>query len=407
MVDVTLERVSKRYWIKYRRARARRFSLLERRQELWAVKDLSFQVARGECLGIVGHNGAGKSTILKLLSGITAPTSGQITIRGRLSAMVELSAGFQADLTGRENIFLSGSILGMTRREIASRVERIVEFSGISDFIDSPLKRYSSGMSVRLGFSIAAHVQPHILILDEVLAVGDAAFQARCLDRIEELQNEGTTIVFASHDLAALERLSDRALLLEHGKLMMSDTPKKVIEEYLSKTFSTGVSTVRGKADMLSAVQCVSLEFLNPEGDCIRTGAPLIARVMFTAAAEIRQVTITLSLYWPSGYLCCELTSSGRIENMALHAGTGTLEFFCPQLVMQRGLYTADITIEREGDVIAHYPRCSQLRVDPGIPLLGDFYQDHRVELVPSVRANERAGAGGATTSNCPARGSD
>ena len=223
MFDIVVDEVSKRYWIRSGASEAlksdrRSIGLFSPREAIWALKQVSFRVERGEAVGIVGHNGAGKSTILKLLSGITAPTEGEITIRGRLSALVEISSGFHPELSGLENIFVSGSILGMSRSEIARKVDNIIEFSGVRRYIDVPVKRYSSGMSVRLGFSIAAHLEPQILILDEVLAVGDAAFQARCLDRIAELRNRGTTILFTSHDLAALERLCDRALLLKRAR---------------------------------------------------------------------------------------------------------------------------------------------------------------------------------------------
>ncbi|MEP6779558.1 MAG: ABC transporter ATP-binding protein, partial [Gemmatimonadaceae bacterium] len=215
-VDIEFNDVSKRYLIDSNRSTlpssgntlARGIDRLRSKTEaFWAVRNVSFDVRRGEALGIIGHNGAGKSTILKLLSNITAPTSGSITIRGRLSALIEVGSGFHPELSGRENIFLSGSILGMRRREIATKLDSIVEFAGIRQFVDTPVKRYSSGMYVRLGFAIAAHLEPDILLLDEVLAVGDSAFQAKCLLRIKDLEAAGTTIVFISHDLLAVERV--------------------------------------------------------------------------------------------------------------------------------------------------------------------------------------------------------
>src|SRR6266478_9990137 len=192
--------------------------------EIWALRDVSFEVERGEALGIIGHNGAGKSTLLKLLSSITAPTRGEIAICGRLSALVEVGSAFHPEITGRENTYLSGSILGMTRSEIAAKVDSIIEFAGVGDHIDMAMKKYSSGMYVRLGFSIAAHLDPDILLLDEVLAVGDAAFQSKCLECIAELRRTGRTIVFISHDLAAVYRLCSRALLFDHG-CVVADGP--------------------------------------------------------------------------------------------------------------------------------------------------------------------------------------
>nr|MBA2647447.1 ABC transporter ATP-binding protein [Pyrinomonadaceae bacterium] len=197
MIDLEFNHVSKQYLVRsdnYGGGGAvnpfvRQWRRLRPRSEaFWAVRDVNFQVMRGEALGIIGHNGAGKSTILKLLSSITAPTSGEIKINGRLSALIEVGSGFHPELSGRENVFLSGSILGMQRREIAAKLDSIVEFAGVRQFIDTPVKRYSSGMYVRLGFAIAAHLDPDILLLDEVLAVGDAAFQAKCIQRIKELE---------------------------------------------------------------------------------------------------------------------------------------------------------------------------------------------------------------------------
>ena len=204
---------------------------------MWALRDVSFQVRQGEALGIVGHNGAGKTTILKILSSITTPTAGEITVRGRMAALVEVGSGFHPELTGRENIHLHGAMLGMRRSEIRQKLDSIIEFSGVGQYIDVPVKRYSSGMYVRLGFSIAAHLNPDILLLDEVLAVGDAAFQAKCLDRLSELRRTGRTVVFISHDLAAVYRLCDRAILMSHGRVVAEGPPRQVIDEYQQMTF--------------------------------------------------------------------------------------------------------------------------------------------------------------------------
>src|ERR1700756_2468617 len=212
MFDIRLDHVSKRYIIRNGSRRPHspgwpQFAFpRNKRTETWALRNVSFEVAEGESLGIIGNNGAGKSTLLKLLAKITTPTLGEIRIRGRLSALIEVGSGFHPELTGRENIFLNGSMLGMTRSEIARKVESIVEFAAVQEFIDVPVKRYSSGMYVRLGFSIAAHLDPDIVLLDEVLAVGDVAFQAKCLDRISTLRKSGRTIVFVSHDLASVSR---------------------------------------------------------------------------------------------------------------------------------------------------------------------------------------------------------
>ncbi|MGA2404267.1 MAG: ABC transporter ATP-binding protein, partial [Syntrophobacteraceae bacterium] len=203
------------------------------KREFWALQDISFEVKHGEALGIIGRNGAGKSTALKILSRVMMPTKGRMIVNGRLSALIEVTAGFHPDLTGRENIFLHGTILGMTKREIQSKLDQIIAFSGIEEFIDTPVKRYSSGMYARLGFSVAAHVDPEVLIVDEVLSVGDFVFQQRCMDRIRSIIEGGTTVLFVSHNLKAVTEICQRAMLLEHGKVLAIDETDAVARQYL------------------------------------------------------------------------------------------------------------------------------------------------------------------------------
>src|SRR5579863_3397393 len=203
-------------------------------REFWALQDISFEVKHGEALGIIGRNGAGKSTALKILSRIMRPTKGRMIVNGRLSALIEVTAGFHPDLTGMENIFLHGTILGMNKREIQSKLDQIIAFSGIEEFIDTPVKRYSSGMYARLGFSVAAHVDPEVLVVDEVLSVGDFVFQQRCMDRIRSVLSAGTTVLFVSHNLKAVTEICDRAMLLERGKVLMIDRTDIVARKYLS-----------------------------------------------------------------------------------------------------------------------------------------------------------------------------
>ena len=226
MSSLTLDHVSKRYLIRQAHVGAAPSGLVARLRHrfasphvFWALRDVSFEVAPGEALGIIGPNGAGKSTLLKLLAGITAPTSGEISISGKLSALLEVGSGFHPELTGIENIYLSGTILGMQRKEITEKLDAIIDFAGIRPFIDVPVKRYSSGMIVRLGFSVAAHLDPDILLLDEVLAVGDAAFQKKCIDRVLELKRR-STVVFISHDLAAVQQLCDRVIVMNQGEII-------------------------------------------------------------------------------------------------------------------------------------------------------------------------------------------
>jgi lipopolysaccharide transport system ATP-binding protein len=209
-------------------------------EEIWALKDVSFEVEEGEVLGVIGRNGAGKSTLLKILTRITTPTEGRAEIRGRVGSLLEVGTGFHAELTGRENIFLNGSVLGMKRREIARKLPDIVEFSGVEKFIDTPVKRYSSGMYVRLAFSVAAHLEPEILLVDEVLAVGDAEFQRRCLGRMEDFSESGRTVLFVSHNMQVIAQLCDRVILLDEGQVVRDGPGGDVVAEYLQSEAGTG-----------------------------------------------------------------------------------------------------------------------------------------------------------------------
>ena len=212
---------------------------------------MSFEVPEGQVLGIVGRNGAGKSTLLKILTRITTPTSGRVELRGRVGSLLEVGTGFHPELTGRENVFLNGSVLGMKRQEIQKKFSEIVEFSGVEQFIDTPVKRYSSGMSVRLAFAVAAHLEPEILLIDEVLAVGDAEFQQRCLGRMEDMSNSGRTIVFVSHQMQAVAQLCDRAILLEKGGVVLDGPSGDVVAQYLQSI--GGSSSTRFWPDLDSA----------------------------------------------------------------------------------------------------------------------------------------------------------
>jgi lipopolysaccharide transport system ATP-binding protein len=210
---------------------------------IWALKDLSLKIKKGEVVGIIGRNGAGKSTLLKILSKITDPTRGRVEIRGRISSLLEVGTGFHPELTGRENVYLNGTILGMRKREIDLKFDEIVEFSGIEKFIDTPVKRYSSGMKVRLAFSVAAHLEPEILFIDEVLAVGDAEFQKKCLNKMESVGQQGRTVLFVSHNMSAIARLCERTILLENGKIVSDGPSDKIVHYYLKS--GTGTMAVR------------------------------------------------------------------------------------------------------------------------------------------------------------------
>ena len=225
-----------------------------KQNEFWAVRDISFQVNRGEAFGIIGHNGAGKSTLLKLLSRVMHPTMGEITVNGTLSALIEVSAGFHPDLTGRENIYLKGTILGMRRSEIKRKFDEIVEFSGMAEFIDTPVKRYSSGMFARLGFAVAAHVEPDILIVDEVLSVGDVLFQKKCLEKMRSIRQLGATVIFVSHNLKAVSELCGRALLLDRGSGIAIGPAADIIKSYLDRALTGQHQNPEGEACISSVL---------------------------------------------------------------------------------------------------------------------------------------------------------
>ena len=211
-------------------------------KELWALDDVSFEVEEGEVLGVIGRNGAGKSTLLRVLTRITTPTRGRVEIRGRVGSLLEVGTGFHPELTGRENIYLNGAILGMKRREIQQKLPDMVEFSGVEAFLDTPVKRYSSGMYVRLAFSVAAHLEPEILLVDEVLAVGDAEFQRRCLGRMEDFGANGRTVLFVSHNMQAVAQLCDRVILMENGRLTLDGPSGDVVAHYLQTSAGAGSS---------------------------------------------------------------------------------------------------------------------------------------------------------------------
>src|ERR671937_760113 len=227
--------------------RVRSLGRREARPEFWALRDIGFEVPAGETFGIIGHNGAGKSTLLKILSRVTPPTTGVVRLQGRVGALLEVGSGFHQELTGRENVYLNGAILGMRRKEIASKFDEIVEFAEVQQFIDTPVKRYSSGMYLRLAFAVAAHLEPEVLIVDEVLSVGDLAFQEKCLGRMETVAGEGRTVLFVSHNLAAVQRLCPRSMLLQRGRKVLEGPTGDVIAEYVSSVRTEASTSLAGR----------------------------------------------------------------------------------------------------------------------------------------------------------------
>jgi lipopolysaccharide transport system ATP-binding protein len=255
---IKVENISKLYYLGDRRANSLRDAIVNfikkpalgnRQNELWALRDISFELAEGETLGIIGHNGAGKSTLLKILSRITRPTLGSAEIRGRIGSLLEVGTGFHNELSGRENIYLNGAILGMKRVEIDRKFDEIVAFSELEKFLDTPVKHYSSGMYMRLAFSVAAHLDPEVLVVDEVLAVGDISFQKKCLGKMRDIGESGRTVIFVSHDMQSVTRLCSRAVWLKNGELKRDGEAKQIVGEYLHEQSQTGSERVWTEAE--------------------------------------------------------------------------------------------------------------------------------------------------------------
>ncbi|HEY2962916.1 MAG TPA: ATP-binding cassette domain-containing protein [Pyrinomonadaceae bacterium] len=409
MIDLRLKEVSKRYRIR-RESEAtgaswfQKLASLTRKEDFWALKDVSFEVERGEALGIIGHNGAGKSTILKLLSRITVPSAGEIMINGRLSALIEVGSGFHPELTGRENIYLNGSILGMLRREITEKLDSIVEFAELRQFIDTPVKRYSSGMYVRLGFSIAAHLNPDILLLDEVLAVGDAAFQRKCIERITELKQNGKTIVFISHDLRAVQTLCDRVILLKKGQIEANGDPAETIELYQSSSQQMSAPAAGGKGQAPTGEAVVtSLTFYDEDGnECLsfETGKPMKAVLNYRVYEPLRDVIFEVQFYSQEGRLCSFFSSETIGERIDLEPGEGSMVFDCSAVGLGPGMYFIDTGIRNRlapyGIDIDWRRRCVAVRIDYDRHLRDTFYMPYVCRHTPPL-SSELSSVGSST----------
>jgi lipopolysaccharide transport system ATP-binding protein len=315
-----------------------------RRQEFWALQDVCFEVARGEAFGIIGANGAGKSTLLKLLCGILKPTAGDLTIHGRMSALIEVSAGFHPDLTGRENVFLNGTILGLTRADIRRRFDEIVAFSGLEEFIDTPVKRYSSGMYARLGFSVAAHVDPDILVVDEVLSVGDFTFQRKCMQRMNAILTGGATVVFVSHNLEAVSGLCLRAMLLERGRVVNIGASKDVVAEYLSS------GTARGTADAgkEAFIKDITVRGAGGVQTYFHAGERCQIEVTVGGRAVCERLAVVISLRTRDGTLVFD-TSTVRLgaEGFSLRDGQTLVCSFTLDLHLAAGTFALSAALRR------------------------------------------------------------
>jgi lipopolysaccharide transport system ATP-binding protein len=336
------------------------------RPTLWALKDVSFSVSPGEVVGIIGRNGAGKSTLLKVLSRITYPTKGRVTVNGRVASLLEVGTGFHDDLTGRENIYLNGSILGMRRKEIDAKLDAIVEFSGVEKFLDTPIKRYSSGMRLRLGFAVAAHLDPDLLIVDEVLAVGDAEFQKKCLNKMEDLRGGGRTVLFVSHNLSAVENLCSRSIWVDHGQIRMdADTPS-VIKSYLSSSVST---TASGAMDLTNIptrtgnglARFTAVEFLDKNRQPLNylySGCEVVIRTHFDVYERVQDLMVGIEINSDMGLRVA--ASNSWVTDLSIpnaYPGKGYLDWEIDFLNLQPGRYNLSLWLGPWGnqhDILQH-----------------------------------------------------
>jgi len=390
----------------------------------WALRDVNFGVYAGEAVGIIGENGSGKSTTLKLISRILEPSSGSVSVKGKVSALLELGSGFHPELTGRENIFLNGSLLGISQKEMGARYQQIVEFAELEEFIDTPIKHYSSGMTMRLGFAVAINVDPDILLTDEVLAVGDEAFQRKCLEYISDLRRRGVTIIFVSHALDAVRTLCKRAIWLDHGQVMADGPAGEVIDKYLiyenerhagrlraqhearvaaiqaaeeaastsatpgeqaapgeattqvEETYrSNGISDVPGSRWITGDVQITGVTFLDKDGEettLFHTGQPLVVRIAYSARKSLERPVFGLAMYTENGtHLNGPNTRFSDLEIPSIE-GTGHVDYRIDELPLLAGRY--DVTVAVTGaemtDIYDHHHRAYSFTVQPtpGLP---------------------------------------
>ena len=338
------------------------------RRELWSLRDVSFTVAEGEALGIIGRNGAGKSTILKILANITSPTEGTSRTRGRVAALLEVGTGFHPELSGRENVYLNGAILGMSRRDIARRFDQIVDFSGVERFLDTPVKRFSSGMYLRLAFAVAAHLEPDVLVVDEILAVGDAEFQRKCLGRMQEAEQEGRTLIFVSHDLGALSRLCPRSLWLEGGRVRGSGATPTLVRDYLASGLPNAPTQSIEPAPAPVTVRAVRVVADGvDDAPALMRGDRLRVEVDFDVVEDFPGLDLSIFVTAArSGVLLFEEFWRGHSEQR-LRAGTYRAELAVPPLLNVAD-YTVGVWIGTQHEDLVHLPVAAQFTVHGSDP---------------------------------------
>ena len=347
-------------------------------EEFWALRNISFEVHEGEVLGIIGRNGAGKSTLLKILSRITEPTSGRVTLHGRVASLLEVGTGFHPELTGRENVYLNGAILGMSRADIRKRFDEIVAFSEVERFLDTPVKRYSSGMYVRLAFAVAAHMEPEILIVDEVLAVGDAAFQSKCMGKMSSVASENRTVLFVSHNMGAIKTLTSRSILLEQGSMAAEGASESVISTYLMKTLAVKAQSLKTKDlepfrrgrdydDPPANIAEINIADHGEDSDImpqIELGADFAIEVCLDVLRPMSNADLCIVLLNSEGERVTSLVASDKVLGLSLQPGEKVVRLDVSGLYLAPGNYFAEVYLDpmidgASCDAIYDYPLLS------------------------------------------------
>jgi ABC-type polysaccharide/polyol phosphate transport system ATPase subunit len=369
--------VSKRFRLYHQRNQSIKAAVMRggraKYEEFWALRDVSFEVPRGSTFGIMGVNGSGKSTLLKCMARILHPDTGKIVSDGKLSALLELGSGFHQELSGRENVYLNGSILGLSKRELDSRFDDIVEFAGVEQFIDQPVKNYSSGMYVRLGFSVAINVDPDILLVDEVLAVGDAAFQEKCMEKFAEFRRAGKTVVVVSHAMGTMRTLCDEVAWLENGKLIEIGRPEELIDRYIDEGHEQREENTGGARWGSGEASLTSVSFLAADGrptSKVRTGDAATIRVSYSLHERIEKPVFGLAVETLEGvYVWASNTRDADYVPDFLE-GTGQLEFKIPRLMLLPGTFdiSASIVDYSTAHVYDFRRHCYRFDVDHGTP---------------------------------------
>lgn len=387
---IVVDDVSKRFRLYRDRTSSLKELVLRRAgsryEEFWAVRGVSLEVPKGCTYGLIGHNGSGKSTLLRVMAGIHRPTSGSVSITGRVSALLELGAGFHPELSGRENVYLNGAILGMSRRDIDERIDHIIDFSGLDSFIDSPVKVYSSGMYVRLGFSVAVHVDPEILIIDEVIAVGDEDFQRRCFDHLYKLRRQGVTIVVVSHSLGLMQTLCDEVAWLDHGQLQQIGPAPEVVRAYTTRVNEAELERIESGAEGLGGqprmehdlddgqrpITIEKVEVLDGDGvptSATHPGHPLTIRVHYDARRPVEAPIVSFALEDAAGlHLANPTVRTADLAADVVVDGPGHVDYVIPELSLAPGEYLISLAIhDAHGMVRLDYKsRMTMLHVQPG-----------------------------------------